>query len=338
MTPPILWTPPDTLLQRATMGEYMRERGFSTYAELQRWSVGDLDGFWGSIWDRFSVGERGDVVLASREMPGAEWFPGTSLNYAEHAFRGRAYDALALIAGGEDREDVSWTWGELRSETARIATGLRRLGVGRGDRVVAYMPNIPETAAAFLACASLGAIWSSCSPDFGARSVIDRFAQIEPKVLLAVRSYRYNGRQFDRSEALEEITAAMNARTVILGEPSWEALTADDAPLQFARVAFDHPLWVLYSSGTTGLPKAIVQGQGGILLEHLKKARLPPDLSPGDRFFWFTTTGWMMWNFLVGGLLAGATIVLYDGQPDPGRLWGFAAAGRVTTICTSAGF
>ena len=187
MTPPILWTPPPALLERATMGSYMRERGFETYGDLQRWSVSDLDGFWGSIWDRFSVGERSDVVLASREMPGATWFPGTSVNYAEHAFRERADDAPALIAGGEDREDVAWTWGALRSLTARIATGLRALGVQRGDRVVAYLPNIPETAAAFLACASLGAVWSSCSPDFGARSVIDRFAQIEPKVLLAVR-------------------------------------------------------------------------------------------------------------------------------------------------------
>src|SRR3954463_12745090 len=289
MTPPILWTPPDALLQRATMGEYMRERGSSTYAELQRWSVEDLDGFWGSIWDRFSVGERGDVALASRAMPGAEWFPGTSLNYAEHAFRGRADDAQALIAGGEDREDVSWTWGELRSLTARIATGLRGLGVGRGDRVVAYMPNIPETAAAFLACASLGAIWSSCSPDFGARSVIDRFAQIEPKVLLAVDGYRYNGRGFDRRDTVRAVRDAIPGlgHTVLLryldeqatleDALDWDELTGEAAELEFERVPFDHPLWVLYSSGTTGLPKAIVQGQGGILLEHLKMLHLHVD-------------------------------------------------------------
>src|SRR3954467_9601286 len=342
MTPPILWTPPDALLQRATMGEYMRERGFSTYAELQRWSVEDLDGFWGSIWDRFSMGDRGDVVLASREMPGAEWFPGTSLNYAEYAFRGRADDAQALIAGGEDREDVSWTWGELRSLTARIATGLRGLGVGRGDRVVAYMPNIPETAAAFLACASLGAIWSSCSPDFGARSVIDRFAQIEPTVLLAVRSYRYNGRQFDRSEALEAIVGEMpGVQTAVLGEESWESLVAERSPLAFERVPFDHPLWVLYSSGTTGLPKAIVQSQGGILLEHLKMLHLHLDAQAGDRIFWFTTTGWMMWNFIVSGLLTEATILSYDGSPgypDMNVLWDFAARTRMTTFGTSASY
>ena len=191
------------------MTSYMRERGFETYAELQRWSVEDLEGFWGSIWDRFEVGERGSEVLSSREMPGATWFPGTLVNYAEQAFRGRSDDALAIIAGGEDREDVEWTWGELRAQTARIAAGLRAQGVERGDRVVAYMPNIPETAAAFLACASIGAVWSSCSPDFGARSVIDRFEQIEPKVLLAVRGYRYNGREFDRAEALDAIVDAM---------------------------------------------------------------------------------------------------------------------------------
>jgi acetoacetyl-CoA synthetase len=342
MTPPILWTPPDALLQRATMGEYMRERGSSTYAELQRWSVEDLDGFWGSIWDRFSVGERGDVVLASRTMPGAEWFPGTTLNYAEHAFRGRADDAQALIAGGEDREDASWTWGELRSLTARIATGLRGLGVGRGDRVVAYMPNIPETAAAFLACASLGAIWSSCSPDFGARSVIDRFAQIEPTVLLAVRSYRYNGRQFDRSEALEAIVGEMpGVETVVLGEDSWESLTGVEDPLEFDPVPFAHPLWVLYSSGTTGLPKAIVQSQGGILLEHLKMLHLHVDAQAGDRLFWFTTTGWMMWNFIVSGLLTEATVLLYDGSPghpDLNALWDFAARTGMTTFGTSASY
>ena len=204
MTPPVLWTPPSALLERAAMTSYMRERGFSSYADLQRWSVEDLEGFWGSIWDRFEVGERGAEVLSSHEMPGASWFPGTLVNYAEHALRDRDEAAVAIVAGGEDREDVEWTWGELRALTRRIAAGLRAQGVGRGDRVVAYMPNIPETAAAFLACASLGAVWSSCSPDFGARSVIDRFAQIEPKVLLAVRRYRYNGREFDRSDALDD--------------------------------------------------------------------------------------------------------------------------------------
>jgi len=342
MTPPILWMPPDELLQRATMATYMRERGFSTYGELQRWSVEDLEGFWGSIWDRFSVGERSDVVLGSRSMPGASWFPGTTVNYAEHAFRGRSDDALALIAGGEDRPEVEWTWCELRSLTARIATGLRALGVERGDRVVAYMPNIPETAAAFLACASLGAVWSSCSPDFGARSVIDRFAQIEPKVLLAVRGYQYNGRQFDRSSALDAIVDSMpGVQTAVLGEESWESLTSAEDPLEFDRVPFEHPLWVLYSSGTTGLPKAIVQSQGGILLEHLKMLHLHVDAQAGDRLFWFTTTGWMMWNFIVSGLLTEATVLLYDGSPGYPSLdvlWDFAARTGMTTFGTSASY
>ena len=343
MTPPILWTPPASLLERATMGRYMRERGFDSYADLQRWSVEDLDGFWGSIWDRFSVGTRDDRVLASREMPGAEWFPGTVLNYAEHAFRGRADDALAIVAGGEDADDAEWTWGSLAALTRRIAAGLRAAGVTRGDRVVAYLPNIPETIAGFLACASLGAVWSSCSPDFGARSVIDRFAQIEPTVLLAVRRYRYNGRQFDRSSELDEIVAAMPGlrATAVLGEASWDTLVADDAPLTFERVPFDHPLWVLYSSGTTGLPKAIVQSQGGILLEHLKMLHLHLDAQAGDRLFWFTTTGWMMWNFLVSGLLTDAVILLYDGSPgypDMNVLWDFAARTGMTTFGTSASY
>ncbi len=343
MTPPVLWTPPSALLERAAMTSYMRERGFSSYADLQRWSVEDLEGFWGSLWDRFEVGERGPEVLSTHDMPGASWFPGTLVNYAEHALRGRDEAAVAIVAGGEDREDVEWSWGELDALTRRIAAGLRARGVGRGDRVVAYMPNIPETAAAFLACASLGAVWSSCSPDFGARSVIDRFAQIEPKVLLAVRRYRYNGREFDRSEALEAITEALPGLgfTAVLGEDSWESLTANDEALAFERVPFEHPLWVLYSSGTTGLPKAIVQSQGGILLEHLKMLHLHVDAQAGDRLFWFTTTGWMMWNFIVSGLLTEATILLYDGSPgypDMDVLWDFAARTRMTTFGTSASY
>src|SRR4051795_2088812 len=241
------------------MGRFMRERGFANYDELWRWSVEDLDGFWGALWDRYDIGKRGPNVLVSREMPGAQWFPGTRVNYAEHALRGKADDALALIAGNESGEDAEWSWGELKEQVRRIAAGLRRLGVGPGDRVVAYMPNIPETVAAFLATASIGAVWSSCSPDFGARSVIDRFAQIEPKVLLAVDRYRYNGKDFSCDDKVERLQSEMPSleRTVILpylGEDGdWdEPSPAPDEPLEFARVPFDHPLWVLYSSGTTG--------------------------------------------------------------------------------------
>src|SRR3954452_8575599 len=348
MPPPVLWTPPDSLLQRCALGAFRRERGFDTYDELWRWSVEDLEGFWGAIWDRFGVGERGGTVLASREMPGAQWFPGTQVNYAEHAFRGKADDQLALVAGGESRDDARWTWGELRAQAARIAAGLRRLGVQRGDRVAAYMPNIPETAAGFLAAASLGAVWSSCSPDFGARSVIDRFAQIEPNVLLAVDGYRYGGKDFDRRALVERLQAEMPTleSTVILpylgDDGDWdEAFPPTEEPLEFARVPFDHPLWVLYSSGTTGLPKAIVHSQGGILLEHLKKHNLHVDAQEGDRVFWFTTTGWMMWNFLVSVLLTDASIVLYDGNPgtpDMGVLWALAEQTEMTCFGTSAAY
>ncbi|MEA2254408.1 MAG: acetoacetyl-CoA synthetase, partial [Solirubrobacteraceae bacterium] len=245
-----------------------------------------------------------------------------------------------------------WTWGELREQTERIAAGLRRLGVGPGDRVVAYIPNIPEAIAAFAACASIGATWSSCSPDFGARSVIDRFAQIEPKVLLAVDGYRYGGKDFDRRAVLDTVRAEMPSleHTVVLpyldagpvdDAMAWDELVAEREPLAYEPLAFDHPLWVLYSSGTTGLPKPIVHGQGGILLEHLKKLHLHLDAQEGDRLFWFTTTGWMMWNFLAGALLTPASIVLYDGNPgtpDLGVLWDLAERAGITCFGTSASY
>jgi acetoacetyl-CoA synthetase len=342
--PTLLWEPPAELVERAVMTRYMRERGLGSYEELWRWSVTDLDGFWGSIWDFFGVQGTYDQVLADRRMPGAVWFPGAEVNYAAHLFRGKDADATAIVHASELRELSELRWGELREQAARIAAGLRALGVERGDRVAAYMPNIPETVAAFLATASLGATWSSCSPDFGPRSVIDRFAQIEPKVLLAVDGYRYNGRDFDRRETVDRIAAETGGRVVRLGYldgTGWDEGFEQPGELTFERVPFDHPLWVLYSSGTTGLPKAIVQGQGGILLEHLKKLHLHVDAQAGDRVFWFTTTGWMMWNFLVSGLLTEAAIVLYDGspgQPDMGVLWDLAENAGVTTFGTSAAY
>ena len=340
----LLWEPPEEMVERAAMTRYMRERGFERYEDLWRWSVEDLEGFWGSIWDHFGVAGGYERVLASSEMPGAAWFPGARVNYAEQLFRDRDPDAVAIVHASELREQAELTWGELRSQAARIAAGLRALGVERGDRVAAYMPNIPEAVAAFLATASIGAVWSSCSPDFGARSVIDRFAQIEPKVLLAVDGYRYNGRDFDRGEIVEGIAAEVGGRVVTLGYldgSGWEAGFEGEGDLAFEHVPFDHPLWVLYSSGTTGLPKAIVQGQGGILLEHLKKLHLHVDARPGDRVFWFTTTGWMMWNFLVSGLLTEAAIVLYDGSPghpDMGVLWDLADRAGITCFGTSAAY
>jgi acetoacetyl-CoA synthetase len=364
--PEKLWDPPAELVERARLTEYMRwleaERGlsFETYDELWRWSVDDLEAFWASIWDFFGVEADGgyERALGSRTMPGAEWFAGTSLNYAEHVFAGVDDGEVAILHASELRQLGELSWGELRAQVAATAAGLRALGVEQGDRVVAYLPNIPEAIVAFLASASIGAVWSSCSPDFGPASVIDRFAQIEPKVLFAVDGYRYGGKDFDRRETLAQLQAAMPtlASTVVLPyldpEPDlaplrdavrWEDLIAsgEGAELSFERVPFDHPLWVLYSSGTTGLPKAIVQSQGGILLEHLKKLHLHVDAHPGDRLFWFTTTGWMMWNFLVSGLLTKAAIVLYDGSPghpDMGVLWDLAERAEVTMFGTSASY
>jgi acetoacetyl-CoA synthetase len=342
--PTLLWEPPSALAERAVMTRFMREHGFDDYHALWRWSVDDLEGFWAAIWDFFGVDGRYDRVLGSQAMPGAEWFPGAHVSYPEHLFRGKDPDSVAIVHASELREQAELTWGELRAQVACIQAGLRELGVGPGDRVAAYMPNIPEAVAAFLATASLGAVWSSCSPDFGARSVIDRFAQIEPKVLLAVDGYRYNGRDFDRAETVRGIHEAVGGRLVRLGYvdgSGWEPGFEREGELIFERVPFDHPLWVLYSSGTTGLPKAIVHGQGGILLEHLKKLHLHVDAQAGDRLFWFTTTGWMMWNFIVSGLLTGAAIVLYDGSPghpDMGVLWDLAETAGITTFGTSAAY
>jgi acetoacetyl-CoA synthetase len=315
------------------------------YDSLWRWSVSDLDAFWAAIWDFFDVRSPTpyDSVLSSRDMPGAEWFGGARVNYAEHIFRGKNDGEVAIRHASESRELAEMTWGELREQTARIAGALRARGVGPGDRVVAYLPNIPETVAAFFATASLGAVWSSAAPEFGARSVVDRFAQIEPKVLLAIDGYRYNGRDFDCGPKVEAIAGEIGSleHTITLGYldgTGWEdGFLGDADDLAFESVPFDHPLWVLYSSGTTGLPKAIVHGHGGILLEHLKKMHLHLDAQAGDRVFWFTTTGWMMWNFLVGVLLTEASVVLFDGAPGEG-LWDLAADAGITTFGTSAAF
>jgi acetoacetyl-CoA synthetase len=326
-----------------------RELRFGGYQELWEWSVGDLDAFWSSIWDFFEVGASRPAkrVLGRREMPGAEWFPGAELSYVEHVFRGKADDAVAIVHASELRPLEEMSWGRLRELTAAIAAGLRDVGVRPGDRVVAYMPNIPETAAAFFACASIGATWSSCSPDFGVRAVVDRFAQIEPKVLLAVDGYRYGGKDFDRRDTVSELQRELPSleRTFVLpylgAEGNWSELLRPAGELEFAQLPFEHPLWVLYSSGTTGLPKAIVHSQGGILLEHLKTLHLHLDAHPGDRLFWFTTTGWMMWNFVLGGLLTEAAIVLYDGNPgapDLGVLWDLAERAGITCFGTSAAY
>ncbi|ARZ71277.1 acetoacetyl-CoA synthetase [Streptomyces albireticuli] len=317
-----------------------------------------LSDFWQAVaaWCDVRFSTPASRVLADPAMPGARWFPGATLNYAEHALRAaedpaRA-DGPALLYVDETHEPVPVSWSGLRAQVGSLAAELRRLGVRPGDRVSAYLPNVPQAVVALLATAAVGAVWTSCAPDFGARSVLDRFQQVEPVVLFAVDGYRYGGKRHDRAGTVAELRAGLpTVRAVVhvplLGTPApegaleWEALTSSGAEPVFEQVPFDHPLWVLYSSGTTGLPKAIVQSQGGILLEHLKQLALHCDLGPEDRFFWYTSTGWMMWNFLVSGLLVGSTVVLYDGSPghpDTAAQWRVAERTGATLFGTSAAY
>lgn len=343
----ILWSPPldgTTALER-----FGAAQGFATYDELWRWSVTEVERFWAAVWDWCDVIGSYGSVLSSRQMPGQTWFDGAELSYPEHVLRTGA----GLVAVSQTRPTIRLSGDELAEQVAACRAGLVRLGVGRGDRVVAYLPNIPETIVAFLATASLGAIWSSAAPEFGARAVIDRFGQIAPKVLLAVDGYRYGSKAIDRSAEVAAIRAGLPSLEHVVNVPylgdgadgdgwvQWADLVAEHGSLEFERVPAGHPLYVLYSSGTTGIPKAIVHGHGGILLEHLKVLTFHADLGPGDRFFWFTTTGWMMWNYLVSGLLVGSDIVLFDGDPGTDGLmatWQLAADEQVTWFGTSAPF
>ncbi|RZQ61991.1 acetoacetate--CoA ligase [Amycolatopsis suaedae] len=363
--PEVLWRPKadrDTQIDR--FRSWLRaEHGVEAddYRSLWDFSVGSPERFWSALTEFLGVRwhDRPAEVL-SGEMPAARWFAGGTLNYAEHALSGgvagaaKADDELAVVFHREDGRAEQLTYGRLRARVAAARAALRELGVGKGDRVVALAPNCPQTLIAFLAAASLGAVWSSCSPDFGARAVADRFTQIEPAVLIAVNGYVYNGRSFDVRPTVEQLRSSIGSlrATVLIdyagggdlpGTLDWDDLLTrhDGAELAFDAVEFDHPLWVLYSSGTTGLPKGIVHGHGGIVVEHLKMLALHCDLGPGERFFWFTTTGWMMWNFLISGLLVGSTIVLFDGSPghpDLGALWKLAEQHRVTFFGTSAPF
>lgn len=359
-----LWQPSNTLQQQANLTHYMQwlsqTKGlhFEHREALWQWSVDQLEDFWSSIWEYFIIqaSQPYTEVLTSHTMPGASWFPGAKLNYAEHIFRNTSTRQPAILFRSERHSLVEISWQELAQKVAAVAGTLRTMGIQPGDRVVAYLPNIPEAIIAFLACASIGAIWSSCSPDFGTSSVIERFQQIEPRVLFAVDGYQYNGKTFDRRPIIAELQQALpTLETTILvpylfdqsvpdqlsNSVSWQDILLKTEALYFEQVPFDHPLWVLYSSGTTGLPKAIVQGHGGILLEHLKNLSLEMNLGEHDRFFWFSTTGWMMWNFLVSSLLVNATAILYDGSPtypDINVLWQLAQDTKMTCFGTSASY
>ena len=356
MTGTVLWNPPADVRETTRIGHYLswlRDRrglDFAGYHDLYAWSVRDLEAFWRSIWDYFEVIAHTDPIatLPKSTMPGATWFPGATLNYAEHVLRmpGIGDDEPVVHAYSQTRSATTLTARQLREEVRRVRAGLKALGVEAGDRIAAYAPNIPETYVTMLAAASLGAIFSSCAPEFGTRSVTDRWRQIEPKVLVAVDGYRYGDKIVDRREEVEQIRAALDSveHVVTIGYledgGDWTELGGDDE-LEFEPLPFDHPLYVLYSSGTTGLPKPIVHGHGGILLEHLKMLALHHDLGPGDRFFWFTTTGWMMWNFLVSAPAVGAAIVMFDGNPgypSLNALWDLAADAGITYFGTSAPF
>ena len=360
MSPPVLWTPRADVRETTEIGRYVtwleRERGltFATYDELQRWSVADLPAFWASIWDFFQVKAHAPytAVLASDAMPGAVWFPGARLNFAEHLVgEDSDLERVAIVAHSQTRNPIELTFAELREQVARARAGLLRLGVGPGDRVVAYLPNIPETLVAFAAAASLGAVWASCAPELGPRSVVDRLVQLEPTVLLTVDGYGFRDRTVDRRDEVAAIRAALPTLRHVVHVPyggnavpdalPWDELVAEPGPLEFLPVAFDHPLFVLFSSGTTGRPKAIVHGHGGILLELSKAHALSWDLKPGGRLLWYSTTSWMMWNALVAVLLVRSSIVMLDGDPgwpDLGWQWRLAEETRPTFMGVSPAF
>jgi acetoacetyl-CoA synthetase len=355
MTDKPLWTPDPARAARTGMAQFAaRAGGFADYAQLHRWSVEHGAEFWSQLWDFCGVrGDKGGRALVDGErMPGAKWFPDAKLNFAENLLR-EPDDSDAIVFWGEDRVRRRYTRRQLHELVSRLQQALAAAGVGKGDRVAGYLPNLPESTAAMLATASLGAIWSSCSPDFGVRGVLDRFGQIEPKVLFCADGYLYGGKEYDSQDKVREILAGLpTVRQCVVLDYLGTAATAGKAladfiaPFEakavgFERVAFNDPLYILYSSGTTGVPKCIVHGAGGTLLQHLKEHRLHSDVGPGDRVFYFTTLGWMMWNWLVSGLAAGATLLLYDGSPFVSRakiLFDFADAEGMTHFGTSAKF
>lgn len=365
---PLLWTPDEARIKATRLNDYMQwlargGRHFADYQSLWQWSTDHVEDFWESIWQYFDIKSSAPYgsVLRERVMPGAVWFEGSRLNFAEQVFRfntdAASADKVAIIARSELRGQIEISWRDLRAQITAVANTLRALGIGAGDRVVAYLPNTPEAAIAFYACASIGAIWSSCSPDMGSASVLDRFKQIDPKLLIAVDGYRYGGKDFDRLAVVDNMRTELKTlqHTVLLpyldtqaslpGAISWDELfrhpAAQAQAMQFEQLPFDHPLWVVYSSGTTGMPKPIVHGHGGCLLETLKGHALHLDLGENDRFLWFSTTGWVMWNSQITGLMVGATICLYDGNPgypDLSTLWRFAGEEKLSFFGAGAAF
>jgi acetoacetyl-CoA synthetase len=361
---PIVWEPGDDAWSRSRLADFARhvaEMGgpvLTDYGEVLDWSLGRSGEFWSRVaeWAGVRFHDRPTASLASSAMPGAVWFPQATLNYSELALRqaDRTPDTSAIVSVSQTRSRLELSWADLADQVARCRMGLAELGVGRGDRVVAFLPNIAETIVAFLATASLGAVWSSCAPEFGVRAVTDRWSQVDPTVLLTVDGYRYGSKEIDRSRDVDEIVTALDSLEHIVrlpyldpdGDDGWSSLLdhpTDEARLAmgFEPVPFDHPLYILFSSGTTGLPKPIVHGHGGIVLEHAKALALHYDLGPGERFSWFTTTGWMMWNFLASAALVGATAVVFDGDPaapDLDALWRFAADERLDVFGVSAPF
>lgn len=362
-----MWEGSEAFKQGANITHYMnwlkenKQKNFSTYAELWDWSVNDLEGFWGSIWDYFPIESTKPytTVLEDRGMPDTKWFPNTQVNYAEHLLKNDLTDQVAIYAESETTGSTEITWSQLKQDVKVFATKLRELGVEPGDRVAAYMPNIPEAVIALIATTSIGAIWSSCSPDFGVKSVLDRFQQIEPKVLIGIDGYTYGGKEFASEEQLRELAAGLptmkhfvyvpyvydKEASPIEGAVFWKEMTdvtnVDIDGFEFADTPFEHPLWILYSSGTTGIPKGIVHSHGGMLIEMYKALTFHLNLTEKSRLFFFTTTGWMMFNLLVSGLITKSSIVLYDGNPaypDPSVLWKIAEKSKTTMFGSSPSF